>query len=467
MLQYLVGVEGIAPDIITATSAGAIARHGAGPGPHAAGIRGTGRRDRGRRAGLDPDRARLRQAGLAGRAGGDRARPRDPQRDHRGHPPALPAWAPPAPWPAARRCPPAPPGRQRAATGAHGLAGSASATSCAWPPAPGSGCPGCAGTCAPAAARSSTSSPWPRPSVTAPMTASVPSTRRWSPGRGCSCAWPSPRCGPVSCATSPRTAPSSSPTPARRRRATPPARSTWSTAPSPRPACRMVFPPRAMADDDYVDGGVIEIVPVRAAADLGATRIIAVVAVPLPLARDERDYAAAPAGYIGLRVHGDDRRGGTPDRQPQRAPARGHDADHHRPGGRRGRVSSRCSRACCASTRTTAGCGPPTSWPRATPPSWPTWRTAPTPSSRPGGEAWRLEESLWAAGRADGTATPASLALRARAQGAGARARRPAQAARLPGARRLRGLVDRLRGPHAARPDGLPRTRRARRDRRP
>ena len=45
----------------------------------------------------------------------------------------------------------------------------------------------------------------------------------------------------------------------------------------------MVFPPHPMADDDYVDGGVIEIVPVSAAAALGATRIIAVVAVPLRL----------------------------------------------------------------------------------------------------------------------------------------------------------------------------------------
>ena len=57
-----------------------------------------------------------------------------------------------------------------------------------------------------------------------------------------------------------------------------------------------------MADDDYVDGGVIEIIPVRAAVELGATRIIAVVAVPLVLPRDERDYADAPAGYIGLRA---------------------------------------------------------------------------------------------------------------------------------------------------------------------
>ena len=66
----------------------------------------------------------------------------------------------------------------------------------------------------------------------------------------------------------------------------------------------MVFPPHPMADDDYVDGGVIEIIPVHAAAELGATRIIAVVAVPLALPRDERDYAAAPAGYIGLRAMG-------------------------------------------------------------------------------------------------------------------------------------------------------------------
>ncbi len=58
----------------------------------------------------------------------------------------------------------------------------------------------------------------------------------------------------------------------------------------------MVFPPAPMADDDYVDGGVIEIIPVRAAVQLGATRIFAVVAIPLTLARDERDYADAPAG---------------------------------------------------------------------------------------------------------------------------------------------------------------------------
>jgi hypothetical protein len=66
----------------------------------------------------------------------------------------------------------------------------------------------------------------------------------------------------------------------------------------------MIFPPRPLADDDYVDGGVVEIIPVRAAVELGAARIFAVVAVPLAVPRDDRDYATAPAGYIGLRSMG-------------------------------------------------------------------------------------------------------------------------------------------------------------------
>jgi NTE family protein len=66
----------------------------------------------------------------------------------------------------------------------------------------------------------------------------------------------------------------------------------------------LVFPPHPMADDDYVDGGVLQIIPVRAAAQLGATRIIAVVAMPLALARDDRDYSNAPASHVGLRAMG-------------------------------------------------------------------------------------------------------------------------------------------------------------------
>ena len=73
-------------------------------------------------------------------------------------------------------------------------------------------------------------------------------------------------------------------------------------------------------------------------------------------------------------------------------------------------------------------------------------------SSRPGARPGASRRRSGPSSRADRDAA-GTLALRARAQGAGARARRPAQAARLPGARRLRGLVDRVRGPHAARPE--------------
>jgi hypothetical protein len=66
----------------------------------------------------------------------------------------------------------------------------------------------------------------------------------------------------------------------------------------------LVFPPRALADDDYVDGGVLQVVPVRAAVHLGATRIIAVVAIPLRIDRDERNYSDDNAANVGLRALG-------------------------------------------------------------------------------------------------------------------------------------------------------------------
>jgi len=66
----------------------------------------------------------------------------------------------------------------------------------------------------------------------------------------------------------------------------------------------LVFPPRHLADDDYVDGGVLEIIPVKAAVQLGATRVIAVVAMPLHLAREERDFVDGPAANIGVRAIG-------------------------------------------------------------------------------------------------------------------------------------------------------------------
>jgi predicted acylesterase/phospholipase RssA len=66
----------------------------------------------------------------------------------------------------------------------------------------------------------------------------------------------------------------------------------------------LVFPPRHLADDDYVDGGVLQIIPVRAAVHLGATRIIAVVAMPLELARDERNFSESQAAQVGIRAMG-------------------------------------------------------------------------------------------------------------------------------------------------------------------
>lgn len=66
----------------------------------------------------------------------------------------------------------------------------------------------------------------------------------------------------------------------------------------------LVFPPRPLADDDYVDGGVLQNVPVRAAVHLGASRIIAVLAIPLRIAREEHDFAADQAANIALRALG-------------------------------------------------------------------------------------------------------------------------------------------------------------------
>jgi NTE family protein len=66
----------------------------------------------------------------------------------------------------------------------------------------------------------------------------------------------------------------------------------------------LVFPPRRLADDDYVDGGVLQNVPVRAALHLGATRVIAVLAIPLHIAREEHDFSNDQAANIGLRALG-------------------------------------------------------------------------------------------------------------------------------------------------------------------
>lgn len=66
----------------------------------------------------------------------------------------------------------------------------------------------------------------------------------------------------------------------------------------------MVFPPRVLAGDAYVDGGVVDNVPVAAAAALGATRIYALLAVPLAPTPDSADYAGASAPVVFLRAVG-------------------------------------------------------------------------------------------------------------------------------------------------------------------
>ncbi|HEY3942276.1 MAG TPA: patatin-like phospholipase family protein [Acidimicrobiales bacterium] len=64
----------------------------------------------------------------------------------------------------------------------------------------------------------------------------------------------------------------------------------------------MVFPPRPLADDVYVDGGVLQNIPVLPALRLGADRIFAVVAVPLEQPPDRRDYTTANAIDVFLRA---------------------------------------------------------------------------------------------------------------------------------------------------------------------
>lgn len=66
----------------------------------------------------------------------------------------------------------------------------------------------------------------------------------------------------------------------------------------------MVFPPKRLADDLYVDGGVASNVPVDAASRLGATRIVAILAVPLEQPHDHFDYSRASGLTVFLRAVG-------------------------------------------------------------------------------------------------------------------------------------------------------------------
>ncbi|MGH9093089.1 MAG: patatin-like phospholipase family protein [Acidimicrobiales bacterium] len=66
----------------------------------------------------------------------------------------------------------------------------------------------------------------------------------------------------------------------------------------------LVFPPRPLAGDVYVDGGVVDNVPVGAAARLGADRIVAVLAVPLAQPPDPRDFTQVTGPGVFLRSVG-------------------------------------------------------------------------------------------------------------------------------------------------------------------
>jgi len=66
----------------------------------------------------------------------------------------------------------------------------------------------------------------------------------------------------------------------------------------------MVFPPRPMGDDVYVDGGVLQNIPVEAAVRLGAERIVAVLAVPLAAEPDRRDFTRLNLMEVFLRTVG-------------------------------------------------------------------------------------------------------------------------------------------------------------------
>jgi NTE family protein len=66
----------------------------------------------------------------------------------------------------------------------------------------------------------------------------------------------------------------------------------------------MLFPPRQLAGDVYVDGGIANNIPVDAAVRLGATRVFAVLAVPVVQPRDTTDYLSATAPAVFLRAVG-------------------------------------------------------------------------------------------------------------------------------------------------------------------
>ena len=60
----------------------------------------------------------------------------------------------------------------------------------------------------------------------------------------------------------------------------------------------MIFEPRPFADDIYVDGGCLQNIPVRAAVHLGADTIYTVVAAPIEVPKSDVDYSQS--NFIGV-----------------------------------------------------------------------------------------------------------------------------------------------------------------------
>ena len=236
--------------------------------------------------------------------------------------------------------------------------------------------------------------------------------------------------------------------PARRRRARPRDRWTSSTAPSPRPASPWSSPPTPWPTTTTSTEASSTSCRCGPRVALGATRIFAVIAVPLTLPRDERDYAPCAGDLHRAAFHGHDRRGRATALEPDVQPPPGGHLDDGRPRRRRRRALRGGARAPCASTGTTAGSERPTSWPKVIRTSWRTWPRPPTQLIEARREAWQLEESLWAADPND------HERRRAPCPGAGAEDRGYAEIVHrrkqlgFPLPRRPRSVVERVRGAH-------------------
>ena len=157
--------------------------------------------------------------------------------------------------------PPCTADRKGTAPGPPGPAQAPAPPGCGWSPGPVSGCRGSGASCAAAAAPSSTSTRWPARCATAARTGYGPIDPALiaRPGLQLRLAVTALRAGVLRFVTEDGTiVESDARTPAPGDAAGPVDLVDGAIASASVP---MVFPPHPMADDDYVDGGVIEIVP--------------------------------------------------------------------------------------------------------------------------------------------------------------------------------------------------------------